>query len=58
MPINYYALNKCISGSKVIIITLFKLLKMYQFVKNKLVLIHEQINIIFLNYIKMLITVW
>ena len=30
------------------IIALFKLLKMYQFVKNKLVLIHEQINIIFL----------
>ena len=39
----------------IIITTLFKLLKMYQFVKNKLVLIHEQINIIFLNYIKMII---
>ena len=31
-----------------IIITLAKLLKMYQFVKNKLVLIHEQ-TIIFLE---------
>ena len=40
----------------IIKITLFKLLKMYQFVKNKLVLIHEQINIIFLNYLKMIIT--
>ena len=40
----------------IIIITLFKLLKMYQFVKNKLVLIHEQRNIIFLNYIKMIMT--
>ena len=32
-----------------IIITLFKLLKIYQFVKNKLVLIHEQIIKIFLE---------
>ena len=27
---------------------------MYQFVKNNLVFIHEQINIIFLNYIKII----
>ena len=37
------------SNNNIIVITLFKLLKMYQFVKNKLVLIHEQINIIFLK---------
>ena len=41
----------------IIIITLFKLLKMYQCVKNKLVLIDKEINIIYLNYIKMIIRV-
>ena len=33
----------------------FKLLKMYQFVQNKLVLIHEQININITEHIKMII---
>ena len=36
----------------IIIITLFKLPKNVSVCKDKLVLIHEQINIIFLNYIK------
>ena len=31
----------------IVIITLFQLLKMYQFVKNKLVLIREQINTVY-----------